>query len=62
MADSVYLETSVISALFDERPDPVCMVQNSQTRQWYEEEGPVYNLFGSAMAVEELRKSIDAWI
>ena len=55
MADSVYLETSVISALFDERPDPVCAAQYQQTRQWYEEEGHNYDLFSSAMAIEELR-------
>ncbi len=55
MGDSVYLETSVISALFDERPDPVCVAQHQQTRQWYEEEAHNHDLFGSAMTVDELR-------
>jgi predicted nucleic acid-binding protein len=55
MADSVYLETSMISALFDERPEPVCRAQHQQARQWYEEEGHNYELFTSAMAIEELR-------
>jgi hypothetical protein len=36
MADLVYLETTVISALFDEREDPVCVAQHIQMKQWYD--------------------------
>ncbi len=55
MADSVYLETSVISALFDLRADPVCQVQHMQTQEWHDEESANYELFTSAIVIEELR-------
>jgi len=55
MDESVYLETSVVSALFDERPDPVCRVQHLQSQQWYEEEQHHYDLSISAIVLDELR-------
>jgi hypothetical protein len=56
MAESVYLETSVISALFDERQDPVSLAQHLQTMKWHEEEARHFDLFTSAIALEELRE------
>ena len=55
MAESVYLETSVVSALFDKRTDPVCQVQHQQTQQWYDEQRQHYDLYASAAVLEELR-------
>lgn len=55
MADCVYLDTSVISALFDERDDPICQVQRMQTRQWHDQQARHYDLVASAIVVEELR-------
>jgi predicted nucleic acid-binding protein len=54
MADSVYLETSVISALFDEREDPVCQAQHKQTQAWHDEQSHHYDLFASAIVLREL--------
>jgi hypothetical protein len=55
MADSVYLETSVLSALFDLRSDPVCQVQHQETKEWHEREGRYYDLYVSALVLDELR-------
>ena len=54
MVESVYLETSVISVLFDHRGDPVCQVQNGQTQAWYQNESAFHDLFASAMVLDEL--------
>lgn len=55
MAELVYLETSVVSALFDQRPDPVCRVQYQQSQGWYDQESGLYRLCGSAAVIEELQ-------
>jgi predicted nucleic acid-binding protein len=56
MADSVYLETSVISALFDEREDVVCQAQHKQMQAWHDQQAAHYDLLTSVFAVEELRR------
>jgi len=55
MADSVYLETSAIIALFDEREDPVGAVQHQPTRKWYDQQVAHYDMVAPVVVVEELR-------
>jgi hypothetical protein len=51
---TVYLETSVISAYFEERTDPVSQAQRVWTRQWWDESRPQYEVVSSEAVVEEL--------
>ena len=53
MKPSVYIETSVISALVDERSHPASKTQRLQTQQWWEQQSPGFELFyGEAVLVE----------
>ena len=53
MKPSVYIETSVISALVDEREDIVTQAQRLLTEQWWERQASKFGLFyGEAVAIE----------
>jgi predicted nucleic acid-binding protein len=51
---TVYLETSVISAYFEERTDPVSQAQRVWTRQWWDESRPHYEVVSSEAVLDEL--------
>ena len=53
---SVYLETSVVSALVDERNDPVRVVRHDATLRWWQEERHRFRLFTSEAVFWELSK------
>lgn len=55
MVESVYLETTIVSALFDRRPDPVCRAQHEQTADWYDEESACYRVCISPAVLNELQ-------
>lgn len=58
MIESVYLETSVVSALFDQRKDSLCQVQHTQSREWLDQESLYYSLYGSSVVVDELQAGV----
>lgn len=51
---SVYIETTIPSAYVDERSDVVSSFQRHQTRQWWKEQGPRYELHTSEAVLAEL--------
>lgn len=55
MKERVYLETSVIGAYFDDRPDIVSTAQRFWTRCWWDEVRHEYELFISRAVIDELR-------
>jgi predicted nucleic acid-binding protein len=57
MKPSVYIETSVISALVDERSDPASKSQRLLTQRWWDRESPGFELFYGAAVLVELERS-----
>jgi len=53
---SVYIETTIPSASLDERSDVVSSYQRHQTRLWWKEQGPRYELYTSEAVLAELRR------
>ena len=51
---TVYIETSVISAYFEERTDLVSQTQRLWTRQWWDELRPDYKVVTSQAVLDEL--------
>jgi hypothetical protein len=57
MKPSVYIETSVLSALVDRRDDPVSESQRIITRDWWATQRRHYRLFSSQFLMMELEKA-----
>ena len=56
MARSVYIETTIPGAYFDERDDVVSTFQRHQTRGWWAECRPHFELYTSEAVLAELRQ------
>ena len=56
MERSVYVETSVVSAYADIRQDPVSLAQSLLTKQWWEQQAPLFDLYYSQAVVSELMR------
>ena len=56
MARSVYIETTIPGAYFDERDDVVSRFQRHQTRLWWEAYRAGYDLYTSEAVLAELRQ------
>ena len=54
MAKSVYIETSIPSAYFDERADVISQFQRMETRRWFDEDAGRYSIMASEAVVAEL--------
>jgi len=54
MRESVYIETSVVGAYFEDRTDIVSVAQRHWTRRWWQEEKGRYDIFCSDAVVNEL--------
>jgi hypothetical protein len=54
MKPSVYIETSVVSALVDERPDPFTQTQRVRTIDWWEIQRRHFDLYYGPAVLEEL--------
>lgn len=57
MSASVYIETTIPSAYFDERDDVVSRFQRHQTRIWWASHGTRYDLYTSEAVLAELRQA-----
>jgi len=57
MAGSVYIETTIPGAYFDERDDVVSRFQRHQTRLWWKEYRARYELYTSEAVLAELRQA-----
>ena len=55
MKPSVYIETSVLSALVDDRQDPVSKAQRVITQDWWDTQRRNYRLFSSEFLIMELK-------
>jgi predicted nucleic acid-binding protein len=51
---SVYIETSVISALLDERKDPIRLVRHESSLKWWSEQSQFFELYTSEAVYFEL--------
>ncbi len=56
MARSVYIETTIPGAYYDERDDVVSLFQRHQTRLWWAECRPRFELYTSEAVLAELRQ------
>ena len=56
MPKSVYIETTIPGAYFDEREDVVSRFQRHQTRLWWAEHRPGYELYTSEAVLAELQQ------
>ena len=56
MEPSVYVETTIPSSYYDDRPQPEMVARQHWTRHWWDEYRHEYNLFTSAAALDELQK------
>ena len=54
MKPSVYIETSVVSALVDERLDPFTQTQRVRTIDWWQTQRSHFKLYYSSAVLEEL--------
>jgi predicted nucleic acid-binding protein len=57
MRPSVYVETSVLSALVDQRAVPVSQVQHQTTREWWAKQRRHFDLFYSEAVLIELTRA-----
>jgi predicted nucleic acid-binding protein len=55
LIEKVYVETSVVSAYFEERTDVVSVAQNFWTRKWWDELRHQYNVVVSQAVTNELQ-------
>ena len=58
MPTSVYLETTIAGAYFDERDDVVSRFQSYQTRLWWATCRPRYDLYTSEAVVAEINRRL----
>ena len=56
MKESVYIETSIFSFYYDERPDPSIMVRREWTRDWWKNCRSNYFFITSTAVLDELSK------
>lgn len=56
MSRSVYIETTIPSSYYDERPEPEMVARRHWTRQWWDERRHQYSLFASPAVKDELQK------
>ena len=56
MAKTVYIETTIAGAFFDERDDVVSRFQRHQTRLWWEVYRPRYKMYTSEAVLAELER------
>jgi len=56
MAQTVYVETTIPGAYFDERHDVVSQFQRFQTRLWWAQQRPRYELYVSEAVLAELER------
>jgi predicted nucleic acid-binding protein len=52
----VYIETSIPSFYYEERPEPDMVARKLWTRQWWEQSGSYYSLVTSVAVLDELRQ------
>lgn len=55
MRPSVYIETSIISALVDEREDIFTQAQRAITEEWWKLQAPAFDLFYGVAVLRELQ-------
>ena len=53
---TVYIETTIPSIYYDDRPEPEMVARQHWTRQWWDGERHGYRLCTSAAVLDELRK------
>ncbi|MCD4699692.1 MAG: type II toxin-antitoxin system VapC family toxin [Phycisphaerae bacterium] len=56
MKPSVYIETSVVSAIDDSRDDPISQAQSLITKDWWENQRRHFDLYYSQAVVAELNR------
>lgn len=56
MKPKVYIETSIPSFYYEERPEPDMVARKLWTRQWWEQSGSYYSLVTSVAVLDELRQ------
>lgn len=54
--ESVYIETSIFSFYYDERPDPSIMVRREWTREWWKNCRSDYTFITSMAVLDELNR------
>lgn len=52
----VYIETTIPSSYYDERPEPEMVARQHWTRHWWNELREKYGLYTSAAVLDELKK------
>lgn len=55
---SVYIETTIPSSYYDNRPEPEMVARQHWTRQWWDDLRQDYRLCTSAAVVDELQKRL----
>ena len=58
MPATVYLETSILSALVDERSHPVSQAQRLITLDWWQAQRPFFDVVSSVAVHEELSQAV----
>lgn len=54
--ESIYIETSIFSFYYDERPDPSIMVRREWTREWWKNCRSDYTFITSMAVLDELNR------
>lgn len=54
--ETIYIETSIPSLYFDERPDPKTVARREWTRNWWDNHRQKYRLVTGAPVIEELSR------
>jgi predicted nucleic acid-binding protein len=54
--ESIYIETSIFSFYYDERPDPSIMVRREWTREWWKNCRSDYTFITSIAVLDELNR------
>ena len=54
---TVYIETTIPSLYFDDRPDPSTVARREWTRSWWDGERQKYRLLTGVPVIEELSRS-----
>jgi len=56
MDQTVYIETTIPSSYYDERPEAEMVARQHWTREWWDARRAEYSLFTSVAVLDELRK------
>ena len=61
MSKTVYIETTIPSSYYDERPEPEMVARRLWTRRWWDEKRRQYSLLTSSAVIDELRKGAHSY-